>query len=134
MSENAPASPDTAVDADSKASSKVSKLFSSGGDVIFRSSDGVLFHIQQKYLENMTEGFPLAEHTTPTQKDEIVSLPEKSSVLELLFQFTYPQMPPDLDDLEFPALMELAAAAEKYFVHHSRIQGSSILLSMKNIC
>ncbi|KAF5328144.1 hypothetical protein D9758_016714 [Tetrapyrgos nigripes] len=75
----------------------------------------------QKYLEANAEGFPLAEHTTRLKGvDEIVPLSETSNVLELLFQFTYPQMPPDLDNLEFPELMEVAEAAEKYFVHHAR--------------
>ncbi|KAK7464214.1 hypothetical protein VKT23_006380 [Stygiomarasmius scandens] len=95
----------------------------SGGDITFRSSDGVLFYIKQKYLEAHAEGFPLAEHTAPqadTVTPEQVPLAEDSTVLELLFQFVYPRMPPDLDDLEFPALMGLAEAAEKYFVHHAR--------------
>ncbi|THU77239.1 hypothetical protein K435DRAFT_974063 [Dendrothele bispora CBS 962.96] len=99
---------------------KVSKFFQaeSGGDVVFRSSDNVLFYVQQKYLELYSEGFPLTEQVTLSQ--EIVPLTESSSVLELLFQFTYPHMPPDLDDLDFRSLMNLAEAAEKYFIHYCR--------------
>ncbi|KAK7464228.1 hypothetical protein VKT23_006394 [Stygiomarasmius scandens] len=92
----------------------------SGGDIVFRSSDNVLFYVHQKYLEAHAEGFPLAEHIAPTRTVEHVPLAEESSVLELLFQFVYPRMPPDLESVEFPALMSLAEAAEKYFVHHAR--------------
>ncbi|KAF5351423.1 hypothetical protein D9758_013500 [Tetrapyrgos nigripes] len=120
MSQDAPLPPDSLpLPVEAPSSSKVSKLFNSGGDVIFRSSDNVLFYIQQKYLEANAEGFPLAEHTTKGV-DEVVPLTESSNILELLFQFTYPQMPPDLAELEFPELMELAEAAEKYLIHHGR--------------
>ncbi|THU99286.1 hypothetical protein K435DRAFT_719916 [Dendrothele bispora CBS 962.96] len=99
---------------------KVSKFFhaESGGDVIFRSSDNVLFHVQQKYLELYSESFPLTEQVILSK--DIVPLSESSSVLELLFQFTYPHIPPDLDDLDFRTLMDLAEAAEKYLIHHCR--------------
>jgi len=92
----------------------------SGGDTIFLLSDKVLFYIHHKYLDAHAEGFPLAEHTAPIQTAEYIPLAEDSGVLELLFQLVYPRMPPDLDHLDFPALMSLAEAAEKYFVHHAR--------------
>ncbi|KAF5346236.1 hypothetical protein D9758_011316 [Tetrapyrgos nigripes] len=87
-----------------------------GGDVVFRSSDKVLFHVHQKHLEVCAEGFPLAKHTTPSQ-NEIIPLSEKSSTLELLFQFILPQRFPELDKLDFEQLMELANASEKYVVY-----------------
>jgi len=46
-----------------------------------------------------------------------VPLPEQALILELLFQFTTPQVPPDIEEITFPHLLELAQAAEKYVVH-----------------
>ncbi|KAF8987870.1 hypothetical protein BDQ17DRAFT_1374609 [Cyathus striatus] len=45
------------------------------------------------------------------------NLSEESQTLELLFRFIYPPDVPDLADLPFKLLMELAQAAEKYIVH-----------------
>ncbi|KAF5359938.1 hypothetical protein D9758_013971 [Tetrapyrgos nigripes] len=90
-----------------------------GGDVVFRSSDNVSFHVHQKHLEVYAEGFPLAKHTTPSQ-NEIIPLSEKSSTLEHLFQFMLPQRPPELDGLDFEQLMALANASEKYVVYSAQ--------------
>ena len=90
----------------------------SGGDTIFRSSDKVLFYVHQKNLEFMSEGFPPTSHISSSS--EIISLPESSSTLELLFQYTYHRLPPDLDNLKFRELMTLAEAAEKYVIHYAR--------------
>ncbi|KAF5358793.1 hypothetical protein D9758_008598 [Tetrapyrgos nigripes] len=90
-----------------------------GGDVVFLSSDNVLFHVHQKHLEAYAEGFPLGQHTIPSQ-NEIIPLSEKSSTLEIVFQFMLPQSPPELDGLEFEQLMELANASEKYVVYFAR--------------
>ncbi|KAK7442461.1 hypothetical protein VKT23_016058 [Stygiomarasmius scandens] len=110
----------SSVPAGGQETQRVSEFFhaGSGGDVIFCSSDNVLFHVQHKFLETNAEGFPLTDHTPPS--NEIVKLTESSSVLELFFRFAYPQMPPDLDDLDFKSLMEFAEAAEKYLLHHAR--------------
>ncbi|KAK7464232.1 hypothetical protein VKT23_006398 [Stygiomarasmius scandens] len=99
---------------------KVSEIFNaeSGGDTIFRSSDKVLFYVHQKNLEFMSEGFPPTSHISSSS--EIISLPESSSTLELLFQYTYHRLPPDLDNLKFRELMTLAEAAEKYVIHYAR--------------
>ena len=53
---------------------------------------------------------------TETKSDVVIQLPEKSVILDLLFQFCYPERHPELDDLEFDVLAELAEAAEKYRV------------------
>ncbi|KAJ7114177.1 hypothetical protein C8R43DRAFT_961418 [Mycena crocata] len=91
-----------------------SKLFNSpDADVIFRSSDNVLFGIHRPNLETNTEGFPPPEIST---SDEIVSLSESSATLELLFQFIYPRRHPALDEIPFSDLASLAEAAEKYQV------------------
>ncbi|KAK7436173.1 hypothetical protein VKT23_019250 [Stygiomarasmius scandens] len=80
---------------------KHSELFppQPGTDVVFQSSDGVLFHLNPKHLEYGAEAFP------------------PSAILEPLFQFTSPRNQPDLEDLNFKTLMELAEAAEKYVVY-----------------
>ncbi|KAF5361297.1 hypothetical protein D9758_010280 [Tetrapyrgos nigripes] len=110
-----------------KLSSKVGP--EKGGDVIFRSCDNVLFHVQQKHLEAYAEGFPLARHTISSSNKETVPLTEKAFTLELLFQFMLPQSPPELDQLNFDQLMELANASEKYVVYFAR---RDCALYMKN--
>ena len=49
-------------------------------------------------------------------QDRIVLLPEDSDILELLFQFCYPDRHPDLNDLELAVLAKFAEAVEKYNV------------------
>jgi hypothetical protein len=84
-------------------------------DVIFSSSDGVLFNIHRKNLEIVSGAFPPAEFSTDK---EIVPLTESSAILELLFQFVYPRQLPDIHKVQpFTSLMELAEAAEKYEVY-----------------
>ncbi|KAG6808166.1 hypothetical protein H0H92_005174 [Tricholoma furcatifolium] len=85
----------------------------SDADVVFRSSDNVLFHIHRKNLEIHTGAFPPSEFQT---NGEVVSLTEDSSTLERLFQYVYPQRHPDIESLEFVELYKLAEAAEKYEV------------------
>ncbi|EGO29275.1 hypothetical protein SERLADRAFT_377903, partial [Serpula lacrymans var. lacrymans S7.9] len=50
-------------------------------------------------------------------RDEIVDLSESSEVLELLFQYMYPQRQPSLSGLQFSLLDSLANTAEKYQVY-----------------
>ncbi|KAF9457796.1 hypothetical protein BDZ94DRAFT_1202173 [Collybia nuda] len=91
---------------------RTSELFcSTDANLIFQSSDGVLFHIHNKYLEANTEGFPPAGFDP---QNDIVALSEHSTTLELLFQFVYPARHPDLASVEFKTLAPLAEAAEKY--------------------
>ncbi|KAJ7114181.1 hypothetical protein C8R43DRAFT_961423 [Mycena crocata] len=85
---------------------------SPNADVVFRSSDNVLFGIHRPNLETNTEGFPPPEIST---NREMVPLSE-SSTLELLFQYIYPRRHPALDDITFSDLASLAEAAEKYQV------------------
>ncbi|KAG6809788.1 hypothetical protein H0H92_014737 [Tricholoma furcatifolium] len=94
-------------------------------DVVFCSSDNVLFRIHTSNLEFGSDGFPPLE--IRPQEDEIVSLPEKSIVLELLFRFVYPRILPDLDELGFATLAALGKATEKYQVHVGRKQCSLYL-------
>ncbi|KAG6826655.1 hypothetical protein H0H87_006783 [Tephrocybe sp. NHM501043] len=93
---------------------RVSELFQAAdADVVFISSDGVLFHIHRKHLESHSGGFPSAKFST---NGEIVPLTEDASTLETLFQYVYPQRYPDVDSLPFEKLYKLAEAAEKYEV------------------
>lgn len=78
-------------------------------DVKFQSSDGILFQIHKINLEINAGGFVPPEFET---HNEIVHLTETAMTLELLFQFCYPDHRPDVEALEFDAL--LAEAAEKY--------------------
>ena len=54
--------------------------------------------------------------STQAKSDAVIQLPEKSATLDLLFQFCYPERHPDLNDVAFDILAELAEAAEKYKV------------------
>ncbi|KAJ7312451.1 hypothetical protein DFH08DRAFT_897024 [Mycena albidolilacea] len=89
------------------------KFNSSSADIVFKSSDGVLFHVHRKNLEVCTEGFPPSNIST---QGEVVKLTETSVTLELLFQFIYPQRHPALDTTPFEILGPLAEASEKYQV------------------
>ncbi|KAF9058906.1 hypothetical protein BDP27DRAFT_532729 [Rhodocollybia butyracea] len=88
---------------------------SSGGDVIFRSSDGVLFFVHKDALGYCSGGFP--DGDAITVDPEPVPLTESSSVLEILFQFVYPRKQPALDDMKFSLFLAVAEAAEKYEVY-----------------
>ena len=83
-------------------------------DVLFKSSDDVLFKVYRKHLEMFSEGFcaPLVQAA-----DDVVSLTEKADILELLFQFCYPKRQPPLESLDFETLSELVEAVEKYQVY-----------------
>ncbi|KAG6809787.1 hypothetical protein H0H92_014736 [Tricholoma furcatifolium] len=89
-------------------------------NVVFCSSDNVLFRIHTSNLEFGSDGFPPLG--IEPKEDEIVSLEEPSIVLELLFRFVYPRLLPDLEELEFSTLSQLANAVEKYQVYMGRKQ------------
>ncbi|KAJ3760781.1 hypothetical protein EV360DRAFT_80841 [Lentinula raphanica] len=82
------------------------------GNVTFRSSDGIVFRIDQWRLEFMASGFPLDISCRP---DEVVALDEDSRSLEILFTFLYPDRDiPDIGALPFDKLVKLLKAADKY--------------------
>ncbi|KAG6827212.1 hypothetical protein H0H92_012753 [Tricholoma furcatifolium] len=83
-------------------------------EIRFQSYDGVIFHIHKINLYACTEGFSPPENCT---FHELVPLSEESYILELLFQFIYPQPQPDLSTLAFEDLLMLSEAAEKYVVY-----------------
>jgi hypothetical protein len=81
-------------------------------DITIQSSDGVVFRLHQANLKISMGSWEFAE----AKRDEVVQLPEKSVILDLLFQFCYPERHPELNDLAFDILAELAEAVEKYKV------------------
>ncbi|KAG6808795.1 hypothetical protein H0H92_002876 [Tricholoma furcatifolium] len=87
----------------------------SDADVVFRSSDNILFRIHRKNLETHADAFPPPEFKT---NGEVVPLTEDSATLENLFRYIYPQLHPDIEDLGIERLSNLAQAAEKYEVYN----------------
>ncbi|KAG6824433.1 hypothetical protein H0H92_006907 [Tricholoma furcatifolium] len=87
----------------------------SDADVVFRSSDNVLFRIHRKNLETQAGAFPPPEFKTD---GEVISFAENSTTLEYLFCYVYPQLHPDIEELGIEHLYNLAEAAEKYEVYN----------------
>ncbi|KAJ7147209.1 hypothetical protein C8R46DRAFT_965946 [Mycena filopes] len=100
---------------------KVSTRFcSTDSDLTIASSDNVLFKVHHKNI-SVNSDVLVSTGTRPENRDgEVVPLPETADVLELLFQYMYPQPQPDLNGLEFAVLAGLAEAAEKYSVYSAR--------------
>jgi len=70
-------------------------------DLTFLSNDNVLFKVHRINLEILSEGF--AAPAMVSGEEEVVQLVEPAAVLELLFQYFYPQRHPKLK-LVYPAL------------------------------
>ena len=83
-------------------------------DVVFSSSDGMLFHIHKANLKTSAGGFAPPEFES---QGKTTHLTETAPTLELLFQFCYPDCHPDVEKLEFSEFAILAEAAEKYQVY-----------------
>ncbi|KAK7038830.1 hypothetical protein VNI00_010460 [Paramarasmius palmivorus] len=84
-------------------------------DITLQSSDKVLFRIHRVNLEMHSQVFADAGGSTiGTLDDEIVPLSEPSAVLELMLQYIYLQRQPDLRQVEFNLMKDLAEAVEKY--------------------
>jgi hypothetical protein len=85
------------------------------GDIIIQSSDKVEFLLHRKNLEYFAGAFPLKgllSKNVPT----VVDLPEPASVLEVVFEYTYPKRFRDFLDKDFDLLIAVADAVEKYQV------------------
>jgi len=92
---------------------RISKHFcAADSDITFESCDRVLFKVHRKNLECTSEGFAPPDGTSSSV--EVVPLAESAAVLELLFQFMYPQRQPDLKEIDFTTLSDFAEAVEKY--------------------
>jgi hypothetical protein len=79
----------------------------------------VLFKVHRKNLEVHSDIFADAENATSPEpgSNVAVELAESAAVLDLLFQYMYRQLPPNLQDVEFTICAGLAEAAEKYYVY-----------------
>ncbi|KAJ3764229.1 hypothetical protein EV360DRAFT_77648 [Lentinula raphanica] len=90
----------------------VSKSFTTG-NVSFRSSDGVVFRIDQWRLDFVSNyGFPVGISCLP---DELVPLDEDSQTLDMLFTFMYSDRSiPNIGALPFDTLVKLLNAVDKY--------------------
>lgn len=86
-------------------------------DIAFQSIDNVIFQVHSANLTCSSEGFAPPDGTASPLAHEIIQLIETSDVLELIFQFMYPQRPPDLAAVDFQLLLNVAEAAEKYQVY-----------------
>jgi len=98
---------------------RVSERFcATDSDLPLQSSDGVLYKVHRRNLELHSEGFAAAAAISAASDcSEIVQLSESSAVLDLLLQYIYRQRQPDLDDIDFGTLAELAEAVEKYEIY-----------------
>lgn len=85
-------------------------------DITFASSDHILLRVHSVNLSCNSEGFAPPIGTSAPSTQEVVQLTETCRVLELLFQFMYPQRSPDLSVIEFDLFLEVAEEAEKYQV------------------
>lgn len=86
-------------------------------DIILRSSDGISFRVYRKDLEAYSEGFVAPPSGNGDFMVETVELSETYDVLQLLLQFMRKQRQPDIKNIEFRLLADLAEAAEKYEVY-----------------
>ncbi|KAJ7589686.1 hypothetical protein C8J56DRAFT_784961 [Mycena floridula] len=84
-------------------------------DVIFRSSDGHSFGGHRANMERFSDGFPHGASVNSPEQD-IVHLSERGEILALLLRFMHAQRPPVLDHAPLNTVIDLADAAEKYFV------------------
>lgn len=57
------------------------------------------------------------ESALESSPEEIISLAESSKTLKVLLDFVYPRRQPNLLDVEFELLANVAEAAEKYEVY-----------------
>jgi hypothetical protein len=81
-------------------------------DITIESHDGVIFKLHVANLKVSMGAWPWEL----TVANEVVQLPEPSGILDLLFQFCYPERHPELNHLAFDILADFAKAAEKYKV------------------
>jgi hypothetical protein len=79
----------------------------------------------------LSEGF--AAPAMVSGVGEVVQLVEPAAVLELLFQYMYPQRHPKLKLVEFEVLNRLAEAVEKYEVYPA-LEHCNIFMQCVNPC
>ncbi|TFK22641.1 hypothetical protein FA15DRAFT_671341 [Coprinopsis marcescibilis] len=91
-------------------------------DVVFQSSDGVMIGGHLQLFSTYSEGFPSSDVAqAPDPNSEPVPLPgEDSTTLKLLFKLMHKRRHADchLEARQIGEILNLAEAAEKYFVFH----------------
>ncbi|KIK50116.1 hypothetical protein GYMLUDRAFT_65412 [Collybiopsis luxurians FD-317 M1] len=86
-------------------------------EVTVVSSDNVLFRLHKTNIQ-VTAG-ALLRFPSQNAEDDYISATEPAEVLEILFEFLYPDYETDLERLEFNALLKVAEAAEKYGIYYA---------------
>ncbi|KAF9064324.1 hypothetical protein BDP27DRAFT_170050 [Rhodocollybia butyracea] len=94
-----------------------SRFNAQDAEITVLSSDNVLFRLH-KANARVTSGGLLPSQSSGTE-DAFLTLPEPAEILEILFEFLYPDYETDLERLEFSALLRVAEAAEKYVVFYA---------------
>lgn len=92
--------------------------FTEGGDLIFRSSDGIDFRVHSIVLSLATPAFSDLR-STGTQR-EVVKLGETSEVVALMLGFIYPKPPPIISSFEL--LGKAMAASNRYQLQGMKAQ------------
>jgi hypothetical protein len=86
-------------------------VYDPGGSICVESSDNVIFQIDGSYLNVLSENWPNPDGSAASN---LISLPEDSSTLHLLFHFINPSRLPDLQKQDIGVIDALGTAAEKY--------------------
>ncbi|KAK0482056.1 hypothetical protein EDD18DRAFT_1201833 [Armillaria luteobubalina] len=89
----------------------------SDSDITLKSCDDVLFRVHRVNLEMHSQVFADAGGSTIPKQQEVVPLTERAEVLELMLQYMYLQHQPDLRNVKFEVLKDLAEAVEKYEIY-----------------
>ncbi|KAJ3752834.1 hypothetical protein EV360DRAFT_54523 [Lentinula raphanica] len=89
---------------------------SQDAEITVISSDNVLFRLHKMNVQ-VTSGNLIRLNKLET--NDFLTLVEPAEVLEILFEFLYPDFETDLERLEFDALLSVAEAAEKYGVFYA---------------
>jgi hypothetical protein len=119
------------ISTDSVPMGQIATVCAADSDLTFLSSDNVLFKVHRRNLEMLTEGF--AAPAMVSGEGEVVQLVEPAAVLELLFQYVYPQRHPKLNLVDFEILNGLAEAAEKYQVYPA-LENCKAVMQYVNSC
>lgn len=84
-------------------------------DITIRSTDGVLLFLHRKNLQVITRALDAPEFLAVSESDEnVISLPERSDILQIVFSFIYANRHPNLRGLDLDRLLEIQDAVEKY--------------------
>ncbi|KAJ7598140.1 hypothetical protein C8J56DRAFT_814433 [Mycena floridula] len=86
-------------------------------DMVLESSEGVKFGAHNQFLSCYSEAFPSTGEGVVILPDDVVKLSENTEIVTLMLQFMHPKPPPELHELPFSTLAQMAEAAEKYRIY-----------------